>query len=190
MWEQTEPMQNQVAKLMGPTWGPPGSCRPQLCPWYKGKFLERSSFRVWVIPYTEPKPSQPPVQLPGTRCFLAWAMETQGTIVDTMVKSWFEERGNVGSLIIMLQESGYKQWFLIYRRSPLLGFGNEKTVGKFRYDSCGRRTQGNQTNRTPRHNEAEKKVTAIFHAIFADAFSWMKSFVLWSKFHWISFLKV
>ena len=26
------PLPAQIAKFMGPTWGPPGSCRPQMCP--------------------------------------------------------------------------------------------------------------------------------------------------------------
>ena len=27
-------MHTQIAKIMGPTWGPPGSCRPQMGPWW------------------------------------------------------------------------------------------------------------------------------------------------------------
>ena len=34
------------------------------------------------------------------------------------------------------------------------------------------------------------KMAAISQTLFSDAFSWMKSFVLWSKFHWSLFLRV
>ena len=34
------------------------------------------------------------------------------------------------------------------------------------------------------------KVAAISQQIFSDAFSWMKSFVFWLKFHWSLFLMV
>ena len=39
-WEIT-----QVAKFMGPTWGPPGSCRPRCAPWtlLSGKLWARSA---------------------------------------------------------------------------------------------------------------------------------------------------
>ena len=146
MWDQTKPMQNQVAKLMGPTWGPPGSCRPQMCPmlapWtlLPGKVLREKFIQSMTLYRAQTIAAASAVTMNEMFPRIG---ETLGTIVHTMVKSWFEERGSVGSLIIMLQESGYKRWFLIYRRSPLLGFGDEKTVGKFRYDSCGRRTQGN-----------------------------------------------
>ena len=33
-------------------------------------------------------------------------------------------------------------------------------------------------------------MAAILQTIFSDAFSWMKSFVFWLKFHWSLFLKV
>ena len=34
------------------------------------------------------------------------------------------------------------------------------------------------------------KMAAIPQTLFSDAFSWMKSFVFWSRFHWILFLRV
>ena len=34
------------------------------------------------------------------------------------------------------------------------------------------------------------KMAAISQTIFSDAFSWMKSFVFWLKFHWSVFLRV
>ena len=34
------------------------------------------------------------------------------------------------------------------------------------------------------------KMAAISQAIFSDAFSWMKIFIFWSKFHWNLFLRV
>ena len=34
------------------------------------------------------------------------------------------------------------------------------------------------------------KMAAILQRIFSDAFSWMKSFVFWLKFHWSLFLRV
>ena len=34
------------------------------------------------------------------------------------------------------------------------------------------------------------KMAAISQTIFSGAFSWMKSFVFWCKFHWILFLRV
>ena len=34
------------------------------------------------------------------------------------------------------------------------------------------------------------KMAAISQTIFSDAFSWMKSFVFWLKFHWSLFLRV
>ena len=34
------------------------------------------------------------------------------------------------------------------------------------------------------------KMSAIWQTIFSDAFSWMKSFVLWLKLHWSLFLRV
>ena len=34
------------------------------------------------------------------------------------------------------------------------------------------------------------KMTCISQTIFSDAFSWMKSFVFWLKFHWSLFLRV
>ena len=34
------------------------------------------------------------------------------------------------------------------------------------------------------------KMDAISQTIFSDAFSWMKSFVFWLKFHWSLLLRV
>ena len=34
------------------------------------------------------------------------------------------------------------------------------------------------------------KMAAILQTVFSDAFSWMKSFVFWSKFHWSLFLSI
>ena len=34
------------------------------------------------------------------------------------------------------------------------------------------------------------KMTIISQTIFSDAFSWMKSFIFWLKFHWNLFLRV
>ena len=34
------------------------------------------------------------------------------------------------------------------------------------------------------------KMAAVLQTIFSDAFSWMKIFVFWLKFHWILFLRV
>ena len=34
------------------------------------------------------------------------------------------------------------------------------------------------------------KMTAISQTVFSDALSWIKSFLLWLKFHWILFLRV
>ena len=34
------------------------------------------------------------------------------------------------------------------------------------------------------------KMAAISQTIFSDAFSWMKSFIFWLKFHWTLFLRV
>ena len=33
-------------------------------------------------------------------------------------------------------------------------------------------------------------MAAISQTMFSDAFSWMKSFILWLKFHWSLFLRV
>ena len=48
------PMVSQIAKFMGPTWGPPGSCRPQMGPMLAGpvNLAIRAAFgyaSVWFL---------------------------------------------------------------------------------------------------------------------------------------------
>ena len=40
------------------------------------------------------------------------------------------------------------------------------------------------------NSSPQDKMAAILQTIFWDAFSWMKSFVFWLKFHWSLFLRV
>ena len=52
-------VQTQIARFMGPTWGPPGSCRPQADPMsatltlLSGEYLKHNKFEKQTIPITD-----------------------------------------------------------------------------------------------------------------------------------------
>ena len=44
---QTNRMESQITRFMGPTWGPPGSCRPRWAPCWPHEPCYQGHFRAW-----------------------------------------------------------------------------------------------------------------------------------------------
>ena len=65
-------MISQIAKLMGPTWGPPGSCRPQLGPMWAPWTLLSGIYCHWnvilILSYTSAKCQQQAYQVYQNSC--------------------------------------------------------------------------------------------------------------------------
>ena len=64
------------------------------------------------------------------------------------------------------------------------------TLNDTKTAECGQASSRHIGDHTELTHLPRDKVAAISQTIFSNAFSWMKNFVFWIKFHWSMFLRV
>ena len=80
---------------------------------------------------------------------------------------------------------------LLYERCrPVTAKCTPTNIGQFIISRWVTWLEFDMFNSPPTHTPEQNKMATISQTIYSDAFSWMKSFVVWSKFHWGVFLKV
>ena len=157
-----------IARYMGPTWGPPGSCRsqvgPMLAPW------ALLSGWIWKIQYLEGK-----VFVFRSIWFSFITFSSVGWDIK---QPWIclQLRSPQWKLDIYLVQHNIKNYYKLLQIMHMPWHARHFVVIYKRI------------NETDLSNLSLENMAAISQTIFSDAFSWMKSFAFWFKFYWSLFL--
>ena len=88
-WKNVYRAEPQIAKFMGPTWGPPGSCRPRWGPYwshepcYQGP---RNISQFFIGTYRQEQYQQTEVYMTGNHC--VWAKDMYFVVQLLHAKTW------------------------------------------------------------------------------------------------------
>ena len=126
-----------------------------------------------------------------------WLLTKPGLVQDCGISSAYAleipqscTKLSISSQLITIHQTGFgwkqRSW---WSRIPALDKSISCQHGKEHGNIIGLMKQVNKPFCFPAERE-QYKMAAISQTISSDAFSWMKSFVFWLKFHWSLFLRV